>query len=328
MTLFPEPVSLRSPRIVLGAAVVLILLLVPPLSDAIGESYYITIVTRILIFALAASSLNLILGYGGLVSFGHALYLGIGAYTVGVLAFYGVSNGWVHLGLTIVLCAVVSLLTGLVSMRTSGIGFIMITLAFAQMFFFLGVSLKQYGGDDGLKIPARSDFAPLFSIEDNTSLYYFTLALTFVTLYLTWRFVNARFGRLLRGTKSNLARIKVLGFPVLRYQVLAYVIAGCLCGLAGMLLGNFARFASPSYMYWTVSGDLIVMVILGGIATIMGPLVGAAVYVVLETILSSYTQHWMAILGPLILIIALTATRGIWGMLPRLATREQKERAP
>lgn len=317
MSPFPERIAPASARAIAGAAILVLLALVPQISQAIGESYYVTIVTRILIFGLAASSLNLILGYGGLVSFGHALYLGVGAYTVGLLTLYGVSNGWVHLAVTIALCAVLALLTGLVCMRTSGMGFIMITLAFAQMFFFLGVSLKQYGGDDGLKIPVRSDFAPLFSIEDNTSLYYFSLAITLAALYLTWRFVNARFGRVLRGTKTNVQRMRVLGFPVLRYQVMAYVISGSVCGVAGMLLGNFTKFTSPAYMYWTVSGDLIVMVILGGISTVMGPLVGSAVYVVLETVLSAYTQHWMVILGPLILIIALTATRGVWGMLPR-----------
>ena len=317
MALFPEPVSPGSPRFILGATILVLLAFVPPISEAIGESYYVTIVTRILIFGLAALSLNLILGYAGLVSFGHALYLGIGAYAVGLLSFYGVSNGWIHLAVTIAICAVVSLLTGLVCMRTSGVGFIMITLAFAQMFFFLGVSLKQYGGDDGLKIAYRSDFNPLFSIEGNTGLYYFCLGIAVATLYLTWRFVHARFGRLLQGTKSNIRRMKVLGFPVLRYQISAYVMSGCICGVAGLLLANFTRFMSPAYMYWTVSGDLIVMVILGGIATVMGPLVGAAVYVVMETVISGYTQHWMAILGPLILIIALTATRGVWGMLPR-----------
>ena len=317
MNLFPERIAPTSARAIAGVAIVLILVFVPQIAEAIGQSYYVTIATRILIFGLAAASLNLILGYGGLVSFGHALFFGLGAYSVGLLSYYGISSGWVHLAVTAAACALVALLTGLVCMRTSGMGFIMITLAFAQMFFFLGVSLKQYGGDDGLKIPVRSDFGPLFSIEDNTSLYYFTLATTLLALYLIWRCVHARFGRVLRGTKSNIQRMRVLGFPVLRYQVLAYVLSGSLCGVAGMLLGNFTRFLSPAYMSWTVSGDLIVMVILGGISTVMGPLVGSAVYVVLETVLSAYTQHWMVILGPLILIIALTATRGVWGMVPR-----------
>ena len=314
MLLFPEAISLRSPRVIAAALFMLLLALVPPISDAIGESYYVTLVTRILIFGLAAVSLNLVLGYGGLVSFGHALYIGIGAYTVGILSFHGVSNGWIHLVVTIGLSALVSLLTGLVCMRTSGIAFIMITLAFAQMFYFLGISLKQYGGDDGLNIAQRSDFGPLISIQTNTGLYYFAFGVVATTLYLSWRFVHARFGRLLRGTKSNVRRMRVLGFPVLRYQVVAYVISGCLCGVAGLLLGNFAKFASPAYMYWTVSGDLIVMVILGGISTIMGPLVGAAVYVTLETVLSGYTQHWMVILGPIIVLIALMANRGLYGL--------------
>jgi branched-chain amino acid transport system permease protein len=151
---------------------------------------------------------------------------------------------------------------------------------------------------------------------------------TLAALYLTWRFINARFGRVLRGTKSNIERMKVLGFPVLRYQVIAYMVSGCACGVAGLLLANFTRFSSPAYMFWTVSGDLIVMVILGGLATVMGPLVGAAVYVVLETVLSAYTQHWMAILGPLILIIALTATRGVWGLLPRAKAQGVESRGP
>lgn len=317
MTVLPEKVSLRSPRFIAATVVFLVLVFAPQISAMIGESYYVTIATRILVFGLAASSLNLILGYGGLVSFGHALYLGIGAYTVGLMAHYGITSGWVHLIVAISACALIALLTGVVCMRTSGMGFIMITLAFAQMFFFLGVSLKQYGGDDGLRITARSNFGPLFSIDDNVGLYYFCLTVVMAALYLTWRFVRSRFGRVLRGTKSNVERMRVLGFPVLRYQVLAYVIAGCACGVAGMLLANFTKFTSPAYMYWTVSGDLIVMVILGGIGTVMGPLVGAAVYVILETALSSYTQHWMAILGPLILLIALTAARGVWGLLPR-----------
>ncbi len=313
--MLPETLSARSPRVIAVVVFMLLLAAVPLISAAIGQSYYVTLVTRILVFGLAAASLNLILGYGGLVSFGHALYLGIGAYTVGILSFHGISNGWIHLVVTLALSALVSFLTGLVCMRTSGVAFIMITLAFAQMFYFLGVSLKQYGGDDGLTITQRSDFGPLFSIQGNTGLYYLALGLVAATLYLSWRFVHARFGRLLLGTKSNIRRMRALGFPVLRYQVAAYVISGCICGVAGLLLANFTNFASPAYMYWTVSGDLIVMVILGGIATIMGPLVGAAVYVILETVLSAYTQHWMVILGPVIVLIALLANRGLYGLL-------------
>ena len=317
MTLFPEPLSWRSPRVIAAALFLLGLAVLPLAAGAIGEPFYVTVATRILIFGLGACGLNLVLGYGGLLSFGHALYVGLGAYVVGILSFHGIGDGWVHLAVTVALSALVAFLTGLVSLRTSGIAFIMITLAFAQMFYFLGVSLKQYGGDDGLQIAARSDFGPLLSIQGHTGLYYLSLALLLATLYLSWRFVHARFGRVLRGAKSNARRMRVLGFPVLRYQAAAYVISGCICGVAGLLLANLTRFASPAYMFWTVSGDLIVMVMLGGIATILGPLVGATAYVILETVLSGYTQHWMLVLGPIIVLIALLSKRGLYGFLVR-----------
>ena len=313
MQIFPEPVALRSPRFIAVTVLILALAIVPPIAEAVGSPFHVTLALRILIFALAAASLNLVLGYGGLMSFGHALYLGLGAYVVAILSFHGLTSGWLHLGATLVLSALVACLTGLVCLRTSGIAFIMITLAFAQMFFFLATSLKYYGGDDGLALSRRSDFSPLFSVQGNTALYYVTLVVLIVTLYLSWRLVHSRFGRVLRATSTNIRRMQSLGFPVLRYRLAAYVMAGCICGVAGLLLGNLTRFASPSYMAWIVSGDLIVMIILGGVATIVGPLVGAIVYVTLETALSAYTQHWMVVLGPIILLVALFARRGLYG---------------
>jgi branched-chain amino acid transport system permease protein len=316
MTFFPEKLAWRSPRVLAVTVFLLCLLLLPVVANAIGETFYVSLAARILVFALAASALNLVLGYGGMVSFGHALFVGLGAYVVGILSFHGITNGWIHLAATLLLSGLVGWITALICLRTSGIAFIMITLAFAQMFYFLGVSLKQYGGDDGMQIDKRSNFSP-FSIETNTGLYYLSLALLLITLYLSWRFVHARFGRVLRGAKSNAQRMRVLGFPLLRYQVAAYTISGCICGVAGLLLANLTKFASPSYMFWTVSGDLIVMVMLGGIATIFGPLLGAAVYVILETVLAGYTEHWMLVLGPIIVLIALLAKRGLYGFLVR-----------
>ena len=312
--LFPEKLDLHSPRVLVAGSVLAALALLPVVAGALGENFYITLAARIVVFALGACALNLVLGYGGLVSFGHALYVGLGAYVVGIMAFHGITNGWLHLAVTLALCALMAWITGLISLRCQGIAFIMITLAFAQMFYFLGVSLKQYGGDDGMQVLARSDFAPL-SIESNAALYYFALLILFATLYLSWRLVHARFGRVLRAAKSNARRMRVLGFPILRYQVTAYVISGCVCGIAGLLLANLTRFASPAYGYWTISGDLVVMVMLGGIATIIGPVVGAAVYVILETVVAGYTQHWMIITGPTIVLIALLARRGIYGYL-------------
>jgi len=316
MKIFPEPVSLTSPRALIAGGFLVLLAFVPLVAHAFGELFYVTLGARILVFALAATGLNLVLGYGGLVSFGHALFFGIGAYVVGILVLYGMTSGWLHLIVVVALSALIALVTGLISLRTSGMAFIMITLAFAQMFYFLGVGLKQYGGDDGLQIAQRSDFAPI-SIQGNTGLYYLSYVLLVLTQYLLWRLLHARFGRVLCGTKSNAQRMRVLGFPVLRYQAVAYMISGSICGVAGLLLANLTNFTSPAYMSWTVSGDLIVMVMLGGIATILGPLLGAAAFVILETVLSSYTQHWMLLLGPIIVVIALFARKGIYGLLLR-----------
>jgi branched-chain amino acid transport system permease protein len=316
MTFGLPPVSVRSPRAIASVVLLAALVALPGVAQATDELFYVTLATRVLVFALAASSLNLVLGYGGMVSFGHALYIGLGAYVVGICVHFGIGNGWIHLGATVVLCGAVAFVTGPICLRTSGLAFIMITLAFAQMFYFLFVSLKQFGGDDGLPIATRSDFSPI-SIHGNIGLYYFALALLFCVLYFSWRFEHARFGRVLLGIKSNPRRMRALGFPVLKYQIVAYVISGALCGVAGLLLANLTRFTSPAYMYWTVSGDLIVMVMLGGIATVLGPLVGAVAYLVLETGLSDYSEHWMLPLGLIIVLIALWARRGLYGAMPR-----------
>jgi branched-chain amino acid transport system permease protein len=290
------------------ALLVLTLLAVPAYASLANEPFALTFVSRVLVFALAAISLNLILGYGGMVSFGHALYMGLGAYVVGILAQHGVSNGWVQLAVTLATCALVGLLTGAISLRTSGIAFIMITLAFAQMFYYLFVSLKQYGGDDGLSIPARSEFG-LF-------------------LALTRRLVVARFGMVLQGCRINERRMNAMGFPTFRYKLTAYVLSSMLCGLSGLLYANLTGFASPAYLAWTLSGELIVMVVLGGMATVFGPLVGAITLLVSEEILKALTDHWMAVLGPLIVLVVLTARRGLYGYLLDIdAWRARRQRA-
>lgn len=311
--LLPESLAWRSPRMVLGLAILIALLCVPMVSTWLEQGFYLSFATRIVIYAVAASALNLVLGYGGMVSLGHSLFLGVGAYVVGICSFHGLTNGWAHLFITLAVTGVVALATGLVSLRTRGIGFIMITLAFGQMFYFLAVSLKQYGGDDGLPVEARSDFSPLPSLDDKVSLYYFALALLAVVMYAVWRIVHGRFGYVLRGFQANERRMLAAGFPRLRYQLTAYVGSAMACGVAGILLGNLTSFASPSYLSWQMSGDLLLIVVLGGMGTVMGPLVGAIALLILEESLSGLTQHWMAILGPIILLVALFASRGIWG---------------
>lgn len=303
------------------AAVLLIgLALVPVIAAAISQPYYVTLFTRIVIMALAALGLNLILGYGAMVSFGHALYLGIGAYSVGILTHHGIGSGWAHLAVALGIGLVVAILLGLVCLRTSGVAFIMITLAFAQMFYFLVVSLKQYGGDDGLTIAARSDFG-IFSLASNTALYYFAFVILVLVLAFFHRLIDSRFGMVLRGCRSNERRMIALGFPTLRYRLTAYVISALVCVIAGVLLGNLTKFASPSYMAWQVSGELIVMIVLGGMGTLVGPVAGATALLLLEEVLAGITQHWMIIMGPVIVLIVLVAKRGIYGWLGDLDAR-------
>ena len=303
--------------------VVLVLLLVPLYSRLADEPFAMTFTSRVLILALAAISLNLILGYGGMVSFGHALFMGLGAYAVGLLVQNGVTNGWVHLAVTVVVCALVGTVTGAISLRTTGVAFIMITLAFAQMFYYLFVSLKQYGGDDGLSISARSDFGA-FTFASPVTLYYTALLLVLAAIVVMQRLVGARFGMVLRGCRINERRMKALGFPALRYKLSAYVLSCVLCGVAGLLYANLTGFASPAYLAWTVSGELIVIVVLGGMGTVFGPLVGSLVLLISEEILKALTDHWMMILGLLIVLVVLTARRGVYGYL--LEWDEYRER--
>jgi branched-chain amino acid transport system permease protein len=297
-----------------ATCVVLLLLAVPVYANLASEPFALTFFSRVLVFALAAISLNLILGYGGMVSFGHALYLGLGAYAVGLLAQNGITNGWIQLASTVIVCAVVGGITGAISLRTTGIAFIMITLAFAQMFFYLFVSLKQYGGDDGLSISERSDFG-IFTLASPVTLYYVALGLVLGALLFTRRLIDARFGMVLRGCRINERRMNALGYPSLRYKLSAYVLSSVLCGIAGLLYANLTGFASPAYMAWTLSGEMIVIVVLGGMGTVFGPLAGSLVLLLSEEVLKAFTDHWMMILGPMIVLVVLTARRGVYGYL-------------
>jgi branched-chain amino acid transport system permease protein len=317
-------------RRLFAAAVIVLLGLVPVIAGVLGQPFYVTLFNRIMVFGLAALGLNLILGWGAMVSFGHAMYMGIGAYAVGILAFYGVNNGWLQLAAALVVGAAVALTVGAICLRTSGMAFIMITLAFAQMMFFLAVSLRQFGGDDGLPVQARSDFG-VFTLADPNVLYVATFVVLLVTLGAMQRLVHSRFGMVLRGCKSNEPRMGAMGFPTLRYKLAAYVISACVCVVAGMLLANLTRFVAPSYMAWTVSGELIVMIVLGGLNTLLGPVVGAAALLVLEEVLSSaklgigwldtlLNQHWLALIGIFVVLVVLVLKQGIYG---RLVAREE-----
>ncbi|MBT0962170.1 branched-chain amino acid ABC transporter permease [Denitromonas iodatirespirans] len=292
-----------------------------------AESYYTAFFARVLIYAVAASALNLALGMGGMVSLGHALFLGLGMYSVALPAHFGIDDGWLQLALCVAACGLVGLVTGAISLRTSGIAFIMITLAFAQMGYFLVVSLKQFGGDDGLPIAGASRF---FGLELASAEAVYGAAFCLLLALTAWvaRLRVSPFGMTLRAGRQNARRVASVGLALPRYQLAAYVLSAVLCGLAGMLLANLNAYASPSSMSWMVSGELIVMVVLGGMGSVFGPLLGALAFLGIEELLKGLTEHWMAIFGLLILAVALLGKSGIAGLLARLDARVPARRSP
>jgi branched-chain amino acid transport system permease protein len=293
-------------RLLLWVLAIAVLIALPPVMTVIGQTFYIDLVRRIMILAIAAVSLNLILGYGGMVSFGHAAYLGIGAYAVGILGFYGMTNGWLH--------AAVAIAIGSVSIRTSGVYFIMITLAFTQMLYYLGISLELFGGDDGMRLKSKSQFAGLLDLRDPVQFYYLTLALMLLSVFLVFRLVNSRFGMVLRASKSNEGRSRAIGFSPYPYRLTAFVIAGAMCGLAGALYANHTNYIVPGLMSWQQSGDMMFMVILGGIASTAGPVLGTFALLFVEELLKGWTEHWQVILGPLLILSVIFFRRGLAGI--------------
>ena len=302
-------------RAIVPAAGLVLLAAVPLAAALLDQPFYLDLVRRIMIFAIAALSLNLILGYGGMISFGHAAYLGVGAYAVGVLAHYGIHNGFLQWALAIGASALVALAIGAVSIRTSGVYFIMITLAFTQMLYYLGISIEEYGGDDGMRLQVKSQFPGLIDLNDANAFYYLVLAILVLALFLGQRLVDSRFGMVIRAAKSNEVRTRSIGFSPYPYRLAAFVIAGAVCGLAGALLVNHTAYLTPEFMNWTRSGELMFMVILGGMESIAGPVLGAFALLLLEDALSGWTQHWQLVLGPLLVLSVLFLKRGLAGLV-------------
>jgi branched-chain amino acid transport system permease protein len=289
---------------------------VPVVAAALEQPFYVDLFRRVMIFAIAALSLDVILGYGGMVSFGHAAYLGIGAYAVGILAYHGVPNGYLQWTVAVAASTLVALAIGAVSIRTSGIYFIMITLAFTQMLYYLGISVETYGADNGMRLARKSQFPGLLDLGNATTFYYVVLVILVSLVYVAHRFLNARFGMVIRAAKSNEPRARAIGFAPYPYKLIAFAIAGGMCGLAGALLANQTEYLTPEFMHWTRSGEIMFMVILGGMGTLVGPVLGALVLLLLETVLSAWTEHWQIILGPFLVLVVLFAKRGLWGLLP------------
>lgn len=293
--------------------------LLPVIATLLDDPYLVVISTRILAFAIAAMALDLILGYGAMVSFGHAAYIGFGAYSVGILSSLGIQDLFVHMLVAILISSLFALVTGGISLRTQGIYFIMITLAFGQMAYFFFVSLSAFGGDDGMTLAERSTVLGTSSLENDQVLYYLTLGLLIMLYLLCSRVVASRFGRVLYGTRENRVRMEAIGFKPFRYQLLAYVLSACITSLAGVILANQAEFISPSFMSWHVSGELIVMVVLGGIGNLVGAMGGAFAALLLEEFLSAFTEHWKLFFGIVLVLVVLYSPSGISGLLKRLA---------
>jgi len=306
-----------------------VLLLLPVVAGLTGEPYLLSLGSRILIYALAAVSLDLLLGYSGMISLGHAAFVGIGAYVAGIFHFHsfeasplfsmpfvlmGSENGLLVLPLAILVAAFAALVIGALCLRTTGMHFIMITLAFAQMLYYFFVSLEKYGGDDGLSLYARNSF-PGLDLADDLQFYYLCLTALGLFLFFTCRLVNSRFGLIIRGAGNNDRRIKGLGIHANSYKLVTFMIAGGGAGLAGALLANQTEYVSPGLMHWTLSGELMVMVLLGGLGTLFGPVLGAAVFLLLEEGLAMHTEHWMVYMGPVLILVVIFAKHGLFGLL-------------
>lgn len=304
-------------RTMLPVIVFGLLALVPLATRFGGEAYVLSFMTRVVVLALAAMSLDLLIGYGGLVSFGHAAFLGIGAYAVGILSAEGVTDIGAQVAVALAVSAAFALVTGVIALRTEGVYLIMITLAFGQMMFFLATALARYGGDDGMTLPGRSLVLGHDLLAGDRTLYYVALVVL-GTVYLGLRrLVASRFGRVLAGTRENATRMEAIGFSPFGYRLVAYIVSGMVAGLAGVLLANQTGFVSPATMSWQRSGDLIFMAVLGGLGSLHGAILGTVAFLLAEEVLAHYIEHWRIVFGPLLILAVLFARGGLTGLFGR-----------
>ena len=288
----------------------------------LGDTFYTKFATRIAIYGMAALSVDILLGYAGLVSFGHAAFFGVGAYAAAILINAGTVSGFVVLPVAVIAAALTALVIGAMSLRTSGLYFIMITLAFAQMLYYVAQSLRAYGGTDGFALNGRMTLGGIVDVKDATSFYYLCLASLALVVFLCARFLRAEFGVVLRGSRDNAVRIEAIGFPSYRYKLVAFVISGGIAGLAGALVANLNLYvAPPGMLNWEISGELLVMVIFGAAGTLMGPIVGAAVFLFFADILADLTEHWMILFGPILVLRVLFVKDGLYALLQKAIAR-------
>ena len=299
----------------------------PLLAPLLGVEYYVGFVRRALIFALAAASLNFILGFGGLAALGHAGFLGVGAYTLVAMSDAGVQSAWLMWGAAMGVAGLVSALIGLIALRTRGVYFIMITLAFAQMLYYIAVSLRAYGGDDGYNLAARPQLGLGLDAMHEPTLYWVVLALFALVMGLLNRVTLARFGHALVGIRDNETRMQALGYPTFRLKLLAFALAGGVASLAGALLATQNGFVSPSLMHWTQSALLIVMVVVGGIGLRWGAPLGVVLWGALEEVLKHSTDYWHAPMGVLLIAVVFLAPKGLAAFFAKKNSTQRKEGA-
>ena len=313
-------------QIIAQSALLLLLILLPWIAGLLRMPDLISLGSQVVIYALAAAGLNLLIGGTGLSSFGHAAFFGLGGYVVGIAAFHaadgslflgllpGATDAWIVWPIAFLVAAVAAAVIGALSLRTTGVSFIMITLAFAQMLYYLFAALKIYGGDDGLSFRRRNTI-PWMNPRDDVG-FYFVCLIGFVAVTVLLRAVNrSRFGMVLHGIRQSERRMAAIGVHTYRYKLAAFTIAGAIAGFAGAMQANLLRFVSPDMLHWTMSGDFIAMVVLGGMGALPGPLLGAAVMVLLQSWLAQWTEHWMIIMGPMLVAVPLLARRGLWGAI-------------
>lgn len=301
--------------LILGCVIFVLLLAMPMVLPLIGQGYLSGLIIKAMLLAIAAISLDLLIGHGGMVSLGHAAFVALGAYAAAIGLESGIENILVLLALTLALTGVVALITGSLALRTSGVYFLMITLAFGQMAYFTLTSLAAYGGDDGLTLWSLATFFGSDVVQNGNGLYFVVLATLLATWWGVFRMSQSRFGRVLRAARDNPERTTVMGYSVTRYRLIAYVIAAMIAGVSGLLLVQYAEFVSPALGTWQRSGDLIVVVVLGGLATRNGAILGAFFLVIVEEVLGSFVQEWRLIYGPLLVVMVLFAKGGISDLL-------------
>ena len=310
------------PTRLIAPLVALALIALFPLS---GATFYVELTTKIMIMAIFALSLDLLVGWTGLVSFGHAAFFGVGAYALALLSPKAAAAGlWSSLGVAILVTALCALVVGVFVLRARGIYFIMVTLAFAQMFYFVFHDTDVGGGSDGRYVNVKPDasilgFTPFDLDKPNQTFYVVMAVLVLVFLFLQ-PVLRSPFGRALRGIRANAQRMRALGFPVTRYKLAAFTLAGALAGLAGYLLAAQSGFVNPEILSWHQSGNVLLMVILGGAGTPYGPIVGAFALTLLHEFFSSLTKHWQLFLGATIVAIVLFMPGGL-GHLARRVRR-------